>query len=135
LDPTENVSIPKGVVNNATATVHEIECSIDGTITSITMQLTNTEVKMKLKRQAFQHKYTYEAYYYKASFLIVLAYAITSHKSQGATIASNVLIDIRKAFSPRLTYIMLSRVTNRKNMEIRRTLSPTNFTPSTSQIE
>jgi ATP-dependent exoDNAse (exonuclease V) alpha subunit len=63
---------------------------------------------MKLKRQTFQHIYTYEAYYYKASFPIVLAYAITGHKSQGATIATNVLIDIRNAFSPGLTYVMSS---------------------------
>jgi hypothetical protein len=37
---------------------------------------------MKLKKQTFEHKYTYEAYYYKASFPIVLAYAITGHKLQ-----------------------------------------------------
>jgi ATP-dependent exoDNAse (exonuclease V) alpha subunit len=91
---TENVSIPKEAVNDATATVQAIECSDDDIVKSITIQLIDTEVKMKLKRHTFQHRYTYEAYYYKASFLIVLAYAITGHKSQGATIAMNMLIDI-----------------------------------------
>jgi hypothetical protein len=33
------------------------------------------------KRQTLQHKYTFETYYYKSSFSIVLAYAITSHKA------------------------------------------------------
>jgi hypothetical protein len=75
---TENVSISKGAINGATAMVHEIECFNDGMVTSITVQLTDTEVKMKLKRQLFQHKNTYEAYYYRASFL---PYAITGHKS------------------------------------------------------
>jgi hypothetical protein len=37
-----------------------------------------------------------------------LVYAISNHKSEGATIASNVLVDIRNAFSPRLTYVILS---------------------------
>jgi hypothetical protein len=131
----ENVSIPKGAINDATTTIQEIECSNDGMVTSIALQLTDTGVKMKLRSQIFQHRYTYYAYYYKASFLIVLAYAIIGHKSQGATIASNVLIEVRNAFSPRLTYIMLSQVTNQKNLKIRRTLSPTNFTPCTPQIK
>jgi hypothetical protein len=77
----ENINVPKGAVNGATATVREIECSSNGMVTSITVQLTDTEIKMKLKQQTFQHRYTYEACYYKASFPIVLAYSITSHKS------------------------------------------------------
>jgi hypothetical protein len=132
---TKNVNIPKGTVNSGTATVQEIKCSGDSMVTSIIVQLIDTEIKMKLKRQTFQHKYTYEAYYYKASFPIVLAYAMTGHKSQGATIATNVLIDIQNVFCLGLTYLMLSRVTNRKNLKIRGTLSPTDFIPCTLQIE
>jgi hypothetical protein len=122
-------------VNGATATVHEIKYSTDDMVTSITMQLTDTNIKIKLKRQTFQHRYTYEAYYYKASFPIVLAHAKTGHKSQGATIASNMLVNIRNAFSPWLTYVMLFRVTNRRNPKIRRTPSPTNFAPCNSPVE
>jgi hypothetical protein len=99
------------------------------------MRLTDMDIKMKLKRQTFQHKYTYEAYYYNASFPIVLAYTITGQKSQGATIASIVLVDVQNAFSLGLTYVMLSKMTNHRNLKIRRTLSPTNFTPCTSPIE
>ena len=90
----ENVSIPKRTVNGTNAPVHEIECSSDSFVTSITVQLIDTRVRMKLKRQTFQHIYTYEAYYYKASFPIVLAYAITGYKSQGTTIATNIFINI-----------------------------------------
>ena len=115
----ENVSIPKRAVNGAIAMLQEIECSSDMIVTSITVQLIDSETKMKLKPQTFQHRYTYEAYYYKASFPIVLAYAITSYKLQGTTIATNMLIDIRNAFFPGLTYIMLSQVTNQRNRKIR----------------
>jgi ATP-dependent exoDNAse (exonuclease V) alpha subunit len=47
-----------------------------------------------LKRQTLPHKYTSETYLLKSSFSIVLAYAITSHKAQGATIKSKVIIHI-----------------------------------------
>jgi hypothetical protein len=57
--------------------IHKQMCSYP--IPSHHSCLPDTKVKMKPKRQTFQHKYAYEAYYYKASFPIVLAYAITGH--------------------------------------------------------
>lgn len=54
---------------------------------------------MKLKHHTFQDQYSYEVCYYKASFPTILAYVITSHKSQAATIASNALVDILNVFS------------------------------------
>jgi hypothetical protein len=56
----KNVNIPKGAVNSATTTIHDIDCSTDGIVTSITVQLNETDIKMKLKRQTFQHRYIYE---------------------------------------------------------------------------
>jgi len=72
---------------------------------------------MILKKHTFQHKYTYNAYYYKTLFPITLAYVITSHKSQGVTINSKIIIDMKEAFAPGLTYVMLLRVTNGKNLK------------------
>jgi hypothetical protein len=65
---------------------------------------------MILKR-SFQHKYTYDGYYYKTSFLIVLTYVMRSHKSQGATTTTKAISDIKEAFTFDVTYVMLSRVT------------------------
>jgi ATP-dependent DNA helicase PIF1 len=79
---------------------------------------------LTLKRQTFQYKYTYEAYYYKASSSIILTYAIISHKAQGATVKSKVLIDIKNSFVAYLVYLMLSRVINRSNLLIQGTLEP-----------
>jgi ATP-dependent DNA helicase PIF1 len=86
---------------------------------------------MILEKHTILVKNTYDGYYYKASFPIMLAYAITGHKSQGATISSNVLIDIKEAFAPSLTYVMLLRVTNRKNLKIIENLIPNDFIPCT----
>jgi hypothetical protein len=52
-----------------------------------------------------------------------------SHKSQGATIATKVIIDIKKTFALGLTYVMLSIVTNHYNLKIIGNLIPNDFTP------
>ena len=62
-------------------------------------------------------------------FPIVLAYAMTGHKSQGATISNKVIVHIRNAFAPGLTYVMLSRTTNRQNLNIVKKLQPSDFIP------
>lgn len=57
----------------------------------------------------------------------MLAYAITSHKTQGATITSKVLVNIRESFALGLTYVMLSRITSHANLMIRGNLKPLEF--------
>jgi ATP-dependent DNA helicase PIF1 len=113
----EHVNIPKGVENGATKTITSIILDPQNNVTSIEVQLTNNSTKMILKKHSFQHKYTYDGYFYKASFPIILAYAMTSHKSQGATIATKVIIDIRKKFAHGLTYVMFSIVTIQNNLK------------------
>jgi len=91
----EHVNIPKGVVNGATTIITSIILDPQNNVMSIEVKPTNNSTKMILKKHSFQHKYTYDGYFYKASFPIILAYAMTSHKSQGATIATKVTIDIK----------------------------------------
>ncbi len=64
----------------------------------------------------FRHKYTYDRYYFKESFPIILAYAMTNHKSQGATIFTEVIIDMKQAFTLNITYVMFFKVINRINL-------------------
>jgi ATP-dependent exoDNAse (exonuclease V) alpha subunit len=40
-----------------------------------------------------------QGYFYKASLPLMLGYAITGHKTQGATISSKVMIHIRESFA------------------------------------
>jgi hypothetical protein len=54
----------------------------------------------------------HDEFYHKTSFPIVLTYVMMGHKSQGAIIATIVIIDIKKKFTHDLTYVMFSRVTN-----------------------
>jgi len=126
---TSNVNIAKGVVNGATATVTSVHTDNPGVVTTIGVQVIGNSTNILLKRHNFKHKNTYEQYYYKASFPIVLAYAMTGHKSEGATISNKVIVDIRNVFAPGLTYVMLSRTTNRQNLKIVRKLQPSYFIP------
>jgi hypothetical protein len=47
-------------------------------VTSIIIKKFSTNMFLTLRRQAFQYN---ELYYYKASFPIILAYAIIGHKA------------------------------------------------------
>jgi len=76
----ENINFSKGIVNGVIVIITSLGFNKDKVITTITIKIINTNRFMTIKRQTLQHKYTYEVYYYKPSFPIVLAYAIMSHK-------------------------------------------------------
>jgi hypothetical protein len=59
----------------------------------------------------------------------MLGYAIIGHKSQGATISSKVMIHICESFAQGLMYVMLSRVTSRKNLKIVKNFQPLDIQP------
>ncbi len=59
----------------------------------------------------------------------MLDYVIIGHKSQGAMISSKVMIHVRESFAQGLVYVMLSRVTSRKNLKIVNNLQPSNIQP------
>jgi len=88
----DNINIQKGAINGLIATITSIIFDTKNNVITIEVQLTTNSIKMVLKKHTFQQKYTYDGYY-KTSFPITLAYAITRHKSQGTTISSKVIID------------------------------------------
>ena len=67
--------------------------------------------------------------YKKKTFPMMLGYAITAHRCQGATMAEGVILHVDNAFAPGLLYVMLSRVTNRKLLSIITPLTPDHFHP------
>jgi ATP-dependent exoDNAse (exonuclease V) alpha subunit len=59
----------------------------------------------------------------------MLWYAITWHKSQGATISTKVIIHIHEYFASGLVYVMLFRVTSKKNLKIINNFQPLDIQP------
>lgn len=65
----------------------------------------------------------------KKTFPISLAYAMTAHKAQGATLTGRVVLHVRNAFEPGIVYVMLSRATTRDNVFILGGLNPRDVAP------
>lgn len=114
---TENVNIKKGEVNRAIATVVLLSHNEYGNIKIITTEIKSSTVIMNVKK-TFGNKYMKNNIYHKATFAIVLAYAIARHKFQSAIIGQRVLIRIQNTLAPRQTYVVLSKVIHQKNMKI-----------------
>ncbi len=103
---TKNINISKG---GAIVIVTSLTFDDNKMVTNITIKVIYTNVYVTLNRRTLQHKYTYETYYYKTSFSIVLTYVIIGHKAHAATITSKVLVHIKKPFTPDITYVMLDQ--------------------------
>jgi hypothetical protein len=69
-------------------------------------------------KKSIQNKYDSQGHFYKVSFPLMLGYAFTWHKSQGAMISSKVVIHIRESFAWGLMYVMLSKVTSQIFLKI-----------------
>jgi hypothetical protein len=71
---TENINISKGVVNETFVIVTSLRFNNKKIIINITIKIICRNIQIMLKIQTLQHKYTFETYYYKTSFSIVLTY-------------------------------------------------------------
>jgi ATP-dependent exoDNAse (exonuclease V) alpha subunit len=85
----------------------------------ITIMLDHSRLQLKVKKHTIIFNYTSKGRFYKLTFPLALAYAMTGHKSQGLTNSSKVLVDIQiNAFALGLTYVILSRVIKQKYLTI-----------------
>jgi hypothetical protein len=106
-----------------------LEFDLEDNVCSIFVALNPLGYVQIVLKKSIQNKYDSQGHFYKTSFLLMLGYAITRHKSQGATISSKVMIHIHESFASRLMYVMLSRVTSWKNLKIVNNLQPSDIQP------
>jgi ATP-dependent exoDNAse (exonuclease V) alpha subunit len=119
----------KGAANGTIGTVIDVSTKQDGSISSVSFQLQDTGNEVKVVRSLIKIKYHEGKAFTKSTFPIALAYAITGHKSQGATIINKTIIHVTEAFCPGLLYVMLSRVPSRDCLKIVAPLAPGMFKP------
>ena len=67
--------------------------------------------------------------YTKRTYPLVLGYAMTGHKAQGATIDKPCIVHVRDGFAPGLVYTMFSRVTRLSHLRVVDTLTPDDCQP------
>jgi hypothetical protein len=96
---------------------------------AVKLDTNGTEVYAARTKSGRQYRRAVETDVPRNEFPLKLGYAITGHKSQGATISGKCALDVRTAFAPGLLYVMLTRVTNRANLFLLRRLMPDNFEP------
>jgi ATP-dependent exoDNAse (exonuclease V) alpha subunit len=126
---TKNIDLKVNVANGTTGIVTKLEFDSENNVCSISIALNPPKYMQIIWKKSIQNKYDYQGHFYKASFLLMLGYAIIGHKSQGAMISSKVMICICESFAQGLVYVMLSRVTSRKKLKIVNKLQPLDIQP------
>ncbi len=109
----ENIDFKVGVANGTTRIVTKLEFDLEDNVCSISVALNPSGYVQIVQKKSIQNKYDFLGHFYKASFPLMLGYAIIGHKSQGATISSKVMIHVHESFAWGLVYVMLSRITSR----------------------
>jgi len=126
---TENIDLKVGGANGTNGIVTKLEFDLENNVCNIFVALNPPGYVQIVRKKSIQNKYDFEGHFYKSSFPLMLGYAITGHKSQGATISSRAMIHIRESFKQKLVYVMLSKVTSRIFLKIVNNLQPSNIQP------
>jgi hypothetical protein len=79
------------------------------------------------ERSIFKNAHPFGVPVHKATFPIQLAYAMTAHRAQGATLHGVTIIDVCNAFAAAIVYVMLSRSVRRDRLFILGGLTPDDF--------
>ncbi len=96
---TENIDLKVGVANGTTRIVTKLEFDLEDNVCSISVALNTSGYVQIVQKKSIQNKYDFQGHFYKASFFLMLGYAIRGHKSEDATISSKVVIHIRESFA------------------------------------
>jgi ATP-dependent exoDNAse (exonuclease V) alpha subunit len=96
---TKNIDLKVGAANGTTGIVTKLEFDLEDNVCSISIALNPSRYVQIVGKKSIQNKYDFQGHFYKASFPLMLGYAIRGHKSQGATISSKVMIHIRESFA------------------------------------
>jgi ATP-dependent exoDNAse (exonuclease V) alpha subunit len=108
----ENIDSKVGAANGTTGIVTKLEFDLEDNVCSISVALNPSRYMQIVRKKSIQNKYDYQGHFYKPSFPLMLGYAITRHKSQGAMISSKMMIHIHESFARGSVYVMLSTVTS-----------------------
>jgi ATP-dependent exoDNAse (exonuclease V) alpha subunit len=95
----ENIDLKVGVANGTTGIVTRLEFDLKDNVCSISIAFNPSGYVQIVRKKSIQNKYDSQGHFYKTSFPLMLGYAITGHKSQGATRSSKVMIHICESFA------------------------------------
>jgi ATP-dependent DNA helicase PIF1 len=124
----ENLDLSVHAHNGATGIVQSVHYRVCGILNKIVVQL-DSGATIQVMRTKLDTCYVGQFKYYKTTFPLNLASAMTGHRCQGATFSSMILIHVSEAFCPGMLYVMLSRVTERQYLRVCGRFTPDDFVP------
>ena len=127
----KNIDLGIGTTNGAMCKIKSINTTSRGEINGIAVVVDTTVAMLTIRCLKHKRKAINGKWFHKSTFPLTLAYTITGHKSQGATTSNKALLIFRGVFTPSLTYVMLSRVTERTMLRILHSPHPDIQTNST----
>ncbi len=125
---TRNVSLGLGIANGTMGTVDSFRMR-SGAVCSIMVIFDGHTQPFPIKRSTTEKAWHEGRSYTRSTFPLTLAYSMTIHKAQGATLAHGVIIHIANAFMPGQVYVALSRVLNRAHLRIVGRISAADIIP------
>ena len=126
---TCNYDLTIGAANGSIGTILDWSCTPKGDIAKITVHLTDLNTTIAVRRSSNKTICFNSKRYFKATFPLALAYAITGHSSQGLSLATKTIVHIRQVFAAGLAYVMVSRAATRAILQIVGRLTPDMFIP------
>jgi hypothetical protein len=109
---TENINLKVGATNGTIGIITKLEFDLEDNVYSISIALNPSRYMQIVQKKSIQNKHDSQGHFYKTLFPLMLGYAITWHKSQGAMISSKMMIHIHEFFAQGFVCVMLSRVTS-----------------------
>ncbi|KAG2439759.1 hypothetical protein HYH02_010636 [Chlamydomonas schloesseri] len=129
----ENCDLHRGAANGAAGVVEKLmfETREDGLrlVSGIKVRLADSGKCITIGARTSSYNWFGGVSYSKHTFPLALGWAITAHRSQGATLSGPTIIHARSVFTPGQLYVMLSRVTERRHLHLVGPLSPGLFSP------
>jgi hypothetical protein len=81
---TENIDLKVGAANGTIEIITKLEFDLEDNVCRISIALNPSKYMQIVWKKSIQNKYDNQGHFYKASFPLMLGYAIIKHKSQGA---------------------------------------------------
>ena len=109
-----NIKVEAGLVNGAVGIVTGFDTQKVDTglkIVAVNVQF-STNQSVKIERQSSTFEVLRSIYYTRKQFPLILAFAITIHKSQGLSLKTAIVDVGQQCFGTGMSYVALSRVTS-----------------------
>jgi len=116
-----NQNVDAGLVNGSIGTIEGFNITSKGSslhVNSISVTFSHLDAPVNIERESFSFEVLKSVYYTRRQFPLMLAFAITIHKSQGLSLQTAIVDAGPATFGPGMIYVGLSRVTKLSGLHL-----------------